>query len=105
MGIIVLLIAFGMGWLADSWRTGLAVMVPIAAGLTILCFLTTNNPSFTEVERSLSLSLLSIAGNFAVKLASLWIAYSAGHAGHLALATAARWRVHHGGQREVGPKG
>jgi hypothetical protein len=78
MGVVVLLIVFAMGWACDGWRTGLVAMVPIAAGLTLLCFVTTNNPSFTEVERSLSLSLQSIALNFLVKLGSLWLAYSAG---------------------------
>ena len=80
MGLIVLLIVFAMGWACDSWRAGLVTMVPIAAALTLLCFVTTNNPSFTEVERSLSLSLQSIALNFVVKLGALCIAYSAGRA-------------------------
>ena len=77
MGLVALLIAVLMGWLSDRW-TDLRFMIPIAAVLTALCFVTTNRPAFTEVEAQLSLSVESVSLNFILKLLYLSIAFSLG---------------------------
>jgi len=92
MGVVVLLIVFFIGWATDHWRTGLAAMVPIAAMLTLLCLVTTNNPALTTIEAHLRFSPASVALNFLVKLAALSLAYSAGFAARNVLVRLRRLR-------------
>ncbi len=78
MGLLALLIAFLMGRLSDRWAD-VRFMIPVAAVLTGLCFVTTNRPAFTEFEAQLNLSAQSISINFILKLAYLSSAFSIGY--------------------------
>ena len=78
MGLLALLIAVLMGRLSDRWAD-VRLMIPVAAVLTALCFVTTNQPAFTEFEAELNLSAQSISINFALKLLYLSVAFSIGY--------------------------
>jgi hypothetical protein len=90
MSLAILLIVLFMGYAADRWSSGLPIVALVAVAMTMLCLLTTNNPSFTGIERELRFTLESLSLNLLVKLALVLTAYSGGYALKLARQ---RWRI------------
>ena len=79
MLLVALLLTGVFGYASGQWRSDFKVLLASSVVLTVLCFVTSNRPAFTDLERGISLSVTSIALNVLVKLSYLVAAYALGH--------------------------
>jgi hypothetical protein len=78
MIVFIWLIIFVIGLNVTSWRIGVVPVLGVAALLTLLCLFTSNNPAFTNIERGLTFSPVSLAENYIIRSMTLLAIYSAG---------------------------